>query len=145
MINHSAAGERCHSTQQERSNRRIWGDPIQPKKNEDIRLLFQNINGFGHNKEEEHKTRGFYDLMRNTEADIFTIAETNTDWRRVAKKYTIWDQCKEWFENVNVTASHNQHEKHNTPYQPGGTAIIVQGDMSLQVIEKGYDPHIRRP
>ena len=101
--------------------------------------MFQNINGFGCTKEDEIKTKGFFDLMKNSEVDIFGRAETNCDWRKVSKKYTIWDQTREWFENVQVAASTNQHDTYKKWYQPGGTAIIAQGDCSLQIIETGHD------
>lgn len=134
------AGGRHHQ-QRKHKNCQIWGDPINKKKKEDVRIVFQNINGFGYKIDDEAKTKGFYDLMKRTEADIYTVAETNADWRKVPKKFTIWDQCREWFENVAITPSNNQHDRQQNPYQPGGTAVISQGDLALQIIDTGYDPH----
>ena len=55
------------------------------------------------------------------------------------KKYTIWEQTKQWFETVHTVASNNQHDRHNTPYQPGGSAIITQQDMAIRVMGRGFD------
>ena len=136
----SAAMERCQRQQSgERINHRTWGDELGKHSKNTIRVLFQNINGFGWKKDDESKTRGFYDLMAETETDIFAMAETNVDWRKLPKKKTIWETTKSWFENVTTVASTNQHDKHDTPYQPGGTAVITQGDMALRVMGRSFD------
>ena len=83
----------CHSHRSS-VNHSTWGDPIKSKKKECIRIIFQNINGFGYKKEDETKTLGFYDLMSSTDSDIYCMAETNVDWRKVTKKKTIWEQTK---------------------------------------------------
>ena len=134
------AGGRRHLQHGIHSNCQTWGDPLLKKKKENIRIVFQNVNGFGYKKEDETKTKGLFDLMCRTDADVFTVAETNADWRKVPKRYTIWDQCKEWFENTPITASNNIHDRHKSQYQPGGTATITQGDLALQIMETGYDP-----
>ena len=120
-------------------NRRTWGDPLRIKNNDNIRIMFQNINGFGYKKDDEAKTKGFFDLIKSSDSDIFAMAETNTDWRRVQKSKTIWEQTKGWFKNTTVVASTNQHDRPSTPYQPGGTAILHQGDLALSIINVGYD------
>ena len=136
----TAVDARRHLHQDSNENRRTWGDPLLYKNNDNIRIMFQNINGFGYKKDDEAKTKGFFDLIKSSDSDIFTMAETNTDWRRVKKTKTIWEQTKSWFENVAVVVSHNQHDRPSTPYQPGGTAILHQGDVSLSIMEVGYDP-----
>ena len=134
----STADARRHQ-QKGKENRRIWGDNLKHKNKKNLRIMFQNINGFGCTKEDEPKTKGFFDLMKDSEIDVFAMAETNVDWRKVKKKYTIWDQTKEWFENIRVTASTNQHDTYKKHYQPGGTAIVSQGEVALQIMESGYD------
>ena len=141
MINTPAAMDRCQRQQDNQGsiNHRTWGDDLTKKQKHIIRIMFQNINGFGCSKEDETKTKGFYDLMKSSEVDIYAMAETNVDWRRVSKKYTIWDQTKEWFETVSTSASYNQHDRYKKPYQPGGTAVVTQGDMALRVMNNEQD------
>ena len=135
-----AAMERCQRQQSgNNTNHRTWGDDLGKNSKNTIRVLFQNINGFGWKKEDESKTRGYFDLMAATDADIYAMAETNVDWRRLPKRLTIWEQTKSWFENVTTVASHNQHDKHDTPYQPGGTAVVTKGDMALRVMDRSFD------
>ena len=87
----AAMNRRQRQQDQSQSNRRTWGDPLHKKNKNNIRIIFQNLNGFGYKKEDEPKTRGFYDLMAESTADIYAMAETNVDWRKVPKKKNIWD------------------------------------------------------
>ena len=107
---HSASARRHRQNETPTNRQPTWGDPLINKKKEDIRIIFQNLNGFGNTKEDEYRTQSFYDLMHQTEADIYSMAETNTDWRKVPKQSTIWEITKEWFEKEAVTASTNQHD-----------------------------------
>ena len=143
MTNTPAVMDRCQRQQvnEENNNHRTWGDELSKKDKQVIRVMFQNINGFGYTKEDETKTKGFYDLMKSSEADIYSMAETNVDWRRVSKRFTIWEQTKEWFETVSTTASYNQHDRYKKPYQPGGTAVVTQGDMAIQIMNTAQDPN----
>ena len=50
---------RLNQQQQTQNNRRTWGDPLLKKEKECVRIVFQNLNGFGHKKEDEAKTKGF--------------------------------------------------------------------------------------
>ena len=142
MSSEAAAMNRCQRQQEtETENHRIWGDVLEKKSKHSIRVLFQNVNGFGWKKEDETRTKSLYDLMSNTNADMFAMAETNVDWRKCPKKFTIWDKTKEWFENTSTVASNNQNDRHKTPYQPGGTAIVSQGDMALRQMGRDFDTH----
>ena len=45
--------ERRQEQQQDTQNRRTWGDPLIKKNKNNIRILFQNLNGFGWKKEDK--------------------------------------------------------------------------------------------
>ena len=52
MSSDSAVMDRCQRQQEnDTKNHRIWGDTMEKKSKYSIRVLFQNINGFGWKKE----------------------------------------------------------------------------------------------
>lgn len=123
MSSIQTANDRRH-LQSKTQTRLTWGDPLISKNKECIRIMFQNINGFGHKKDDEIKTRGFMDLIKDLESDVFAMAETNIDWRLVPKKKTIWDQTQDWFENRSVVASYNLHDSHSQEALPFSQEMI---------------------
>ena len=118
-----------------------WGDKFKKnKKKNQIRCMFQNINGFGYKEENSYKAEGIRTFITNNDIDVYAMQEMNTDWRRCKKSFTIWERTRGWFENMKITVSNNLREKNSSPYQSGGTGILCQKDLSLQMIDSGKDP-----
>ena len=117
----------------------IWGDEINKKNNNKIRICFQNINGFGYNKDNKFKSENIRELMETKQIDIMAMAEINVNWRKVQRKDSIWNQTRSWFEHRRMVAKHNILDKKCRLYQPGGTAIITQSEMALRHMESGGD------
>ena len=123
------------------NNLSYWGDIITNKKRKNqIRCVFQNVNGFGYSDKYSYKAEAIRNFITNNSVDIYAMQELNVDWRRCNKKYTIWERLKGWFENSRVTVANNLREKNLSPYQPGGTGIISQDEMSLRLLDSGKDP-----
>ncbi len=141
MTNQSSGTARCTApTLTENNIHRTWGDSINDTtKNNHIRIGFQNINGFGYRKDDKHKAEEIFQLMKDHDFDVFAMAETNANWKRISKNNTIWSRTRGWFENQRLSAQHNIHDDKGYKYQPGGTALLTQGDLALRHIASGGD------
>jgi hypothetical protein len=117
----------------------IWGDRISTKHNKIIRISFQNIRGFGKDKE-SIQAESIRQFIEEYDIDTYLMAEVNVNWRIVGKRNSIWDISRRWFERQKVSAAYNQRDRSCNTYQPGGTAIISKGELSTRVIETGQDP-----
>ena len=115
-----------------------WGDPISKKANKNIRLVFQNIRGFGI-EQGSYKSETIREFMEDHEVDIMAMSELNVNWRIISKKNTINEITRGWFENQRVITSYNQRDRTCKKFQPGGTAIISRDEMALRVMESGQD------
>ena len=120
---------------------RIWGDTSKNKEGKVLRISFQNINGFGYGQD-EFKAEDIRRLIQEREIDICLLAEMNVNWRVLNKRRTINDRVRGWFENQCVSTAYNHHDRTCNQYQPGGVAIITQGDMSLRKQRTGQDPRL---
>lgn len=112
-----------------------FGDEITTKKENILRVGFQNIGGFPTCKgklEEDLIQRG----ISKWDFDIFGCMETNVDWRLVSEDDKLMFQVKEWWQSLHLRWSHNTAMEPVTARQFGGTAIFK---ASHRVIEKGAD------
>ena len=104
--------------------RQTWGDDLpQNKSNKNLRIILQNINGFGDFKGST-KSEAIKEMLLETDPDIYIMVEVNVNWRIVAKQNSIYDMMRGWFENQSVIAGYNQRDRTCNKYQPGGTAIL---------------------
>ena len=119
---------------------RTWGDEMASQKSSKIlRIIFQNINGFGYTKDSA-KVKNIKAFLTETEADIFGMSEMNVNWRITAKKNHIKDITRGWFEQQHTSIGYNQQDRSCDKYQPGGTAISSIGEAALRVIRSDQDP-----
>jgi hypothetical protein len=116
-----------------------FGDHIQLKKKNTLRIGFQNIGGFPSQRKDPKE-----DLIRsglNTWSfDVFGLAETNLDWRLQPEENKLWTRTREWWEHLHISHSHNTNFSPITQQQFGGTAIFTTNDIAHRVAEKGSDP-----
>jgi hypothetical protein len=126
------------ATNNRRNSEETWGDRVSQKNNKIIRITFQNIRGFGTEKEsiQSESIREFIELK---EVDVCMMAEVNVNWRIVGKRNSIWDISRSWFERQKVSAAYNQRDRSCTKYQPGGTAIICRSEIAMRTINTGQD------
>ena len=119
-------------------NCNIWGEQLSKKSDHNIRLIFQNIRGFGTEKEDS-KAEHIRQFINEHEVDIMAMSEMNVNWRLVGKKNTMEDITQSWFEHQRVTTAYNQKDRTCDKYQPGGTSLISRGEMALRVMGSGED------
>ena len=116
-----------------------YGDACVPKQSNSVRVMFQNINGFGYTHNSV-KSQSIRKLMVNKEVDIMALAEMNINWSKLRRNNTLPQVCKKWFKTSKATVAYNQHERRmSTKSQPGGTTIISVGDMALRHHKHKYD------
>ena len=115
-----------------------WGDNIETKHHEVLRIGAQNVHGLSQ-YESGFKNRQLSTTMDEFKLDVFLISELNLYWRNVGQ----FDSWAIRMKNIKGTRksiiSYNTNEKQDATLQFGGTAIIVRGDLVHRVIETGKD------
>lgn len=120
---------------------RTFGDPIEVKQKNSIRIMFQNVNGFGYTRKNV-KSLVIRDLMNDTKVDAMAMAELNKNWGKMQRTNTLPQVCKGWFRQSRTVVSYNQHErkrKNVKIYQPGGTAVVLKGNLAVRAVKSHYD------
>ena len=117
--------------QHKKIDSRPFGDNINSKSKEIIRVMFQNVRGFGY-KKEQPKTDSIRKLVQNNKVDIFGMSEINIHWKLTARKNSIQDVARYWFERSKVSVAQNMHYKGRKKHQPGGVSVISQGHLALR-------------
>ena len=112
---------------------REFGDKLNSKKNkEQVRIVFQNVNGFGYayNDVKSERIRNF---IEENNVDTMMMAEINTNWRIINQRNSMHQIGKRWFERCKIINSFNVHKKSRLPYLPGGVAIMSIGSLSYRI------------
>ena len=119
-----------------------WGDDLTMKSEENIRISFQNVNGLYADDGDDNtfKTKQIYNFMKNNDIDVHALVELNVNWKLMPKSQSINELARGWFENQKVTTSYNMHDRICKHHQPGGTAIISQGELALRWMGQDSDP-----
>ena len=74
--------------------RQTWGDDLpQNKSNKNLRIILQNINGFGDFKGST-KSEAIKEMLLETDPDIYIMVEVNVNWRIVAKQNSIYGMMR---------------------------------------------------
>ena len=93
--------------------------------------MFQNVNGLGYTNKSV-KSDSIRKVIVENKLDVMGLAETNINWSKIRRPHTLAQTCKKWFESSKATVSYNMKDrKKASKYQPGGTAVISRGDISL--------------
>jgi len=115
-----------------------FGDQINLKKENIVRIGFQNIGGFP-----VRKSKVKEDIIRQGlvkwEFDIFGVAETNLDWRLCKEEDKLPLRTKVWWEYQHVSWAFNSRSPSFEPRQYGGTAVFSVNQAVHRVVEKGFD------
>jgi hypothetical protein len=109
MITSNAGFEITKQAKQQINNGRkgkeIWGDRISKINNKLIRISFQNIRGFGKEKESV-QSESIREIIEEYNIDVYMMAEVNINWRIVGWRNSIWDISMRWFERQKVSAAY---------------------------------------
>ena len=123
----------------QRKNNRIFGDTIKEKEEDNVRIFFQNINGFGYS-DSSVKSSSVKNLIKKHNIDIMAMAEMNLNWGKLSRKQTLPQVCRKWFTRSKTVVAYNQHERRRRyKHQPGGTAIITKGNIAQRIMSSQGD------
>ena len=105
-MNPNSSGSRRQRAKQtvskEKVSRGPYGDKLHKSKSKsNLRLVFQNINGFG-TDDDTRKDKMIQELINKYKIDAFALSEVNTNWKIVKKKHSLSHLATEWFENSQV-------------------------------------------
>lgn len=116
----------------------FFGDSIDVKKVNTLRLGFQNIGGFPMqrgNLKEDSIRQG----ITRWDFDIFGMAEVNLDWRLLKEQDRLPTRTKEWWSQQHVSWAHNRNSEPRQTRQLGGTALFSLDKAAHRAVKKGYD------
>ena len=85
------------------------GDKYWGEKNGGVRIVCQNINGLGFDKEGLNYIR-LLNFLKEYNIDMIGVKETNVYWYKLAIKNRIFDKTKGWFAGRNVITAFNTTE-----------------------------------
>jgi hypothetical protein len=115
-----------------------FGDIMHVKKENTLRLGFQNIGGFptqrGKLKEDNIRLG-----ISKWDFDIFGMAEVNIDWSLMPEQDWFPSRTKEWWTQQHVSWANNRTLEPRQQLQYGGTAIFSVDKASYRATEKGAD------
>ena len=119
-------------------NFRYYGDKMEPKEDNIIRIYSQNINGISVDTIQENLTKNL-DVMLDRQVDIMGWAETNVEWndypahllsQRVFRKQYPGGK---WLTTTSAIPS-------DTNLKPGGNALGLNHDTNSRTTATGKDP-----
>ena len=129
--NHSTNWQQCKDGSNNYDSQDFGDELSNSKSKEVIRILFQNVRGFGYHKDQQ-KTTSIKKLALDSQADIFCMSEINIHWNSRSRQHSIRQVAKNWYENSKTSTAQNMHYKGKTKHQPGRVSIISQGNLSQQ-------------
>ena len=79
--------------------------------------------------------------MDDAEVDVLLLTELNVCWQAIPFSHRLSARTANWWgPNMrHVNWSNNKHDGYEDSSQPGGTAILVRGDLSSAVMSSGHD------
>jgi len=116
----------------------IFGDVIENKCNNTLRIGFQNVRGFPIHKgkiKEDNIRMG----LTKWEFNIFGCVETNLDWRTLPEEEKFPFRTREWWDTQHISWAHNRTGTSGSTHQFGGSAIFSINHTAHRVIDKGAD------
>jgi hypothetical protein len=110
---------------------------IIPKPEKTFRMLFQNIQGLPI-APHSHKHQQICTAIKDTEADIFGMAELNLNFKMLGPT-SQWTERFQRLQRNHSVHSYNKHDSSQKRTLFGGTAQIATGILSHRAIQSGAD------
>jgi hypothetical protein len=116
-----------------------WGDPLQSKASDCLRVAFRNIHFLPHNSRNSRNEELLFDVQVGN-FDIIGLAEPNVAWNLLPDEDRLRSRFKEYWEACHISASHNTWDSSNVDVkQIGGTLTLALNQLSYRVIKSGVD------
>ena len=114
-----------------------WGDKINTKEPNIVRVSFNNINNIGQTRD-SYKTTDLKEFIERRDIDFMCLAELGVYWPSVPDKDRLWERTSEWFDYRRIVTAYNT-KGHESRSQYGGTAIIGVDFIVQKINTCGYD------
>lgn len=114
-----------------------WGDSIEVKSSNSVRIYFKNVNSFGLSQGNT-KINTILQSMQQVDCDIMNFVQTSINWRFLHLRNRLHIALKNIFPINKLNISRNKFVSHQ-PALPGGCAQIVKGDWSGRIVEYIHD------
>ncbi len=75
-------------------------------------------------------------LILSQDFDIIAFSEINKDWRKINYDNSIWGATQSWHEHRRIQVSYNNTSPALKEYQPGGTAMMIMGELTFRIFFK---------
>ena len=126
---------------QESQRNDYFGNKLNIKPSESLRIISLNINGLDLDKGEHSLLQPCLSLQ-DKGFDLLCLTETNVNWQRhhLVQRFSATLK-KVWPKQKITLCTSNSSLPWNSNYKPGGTTIIALGNISTAIITKGEDPH----
>ena len=109
-----------------------------------IRLLLQNVGGFGFCSQLQHietlKMEKLRDLRINQDVDFLCLTEVNKRWSQVNNANLIWNVMSQWVEHSSIKAAWKQCDPGHIESKVGGTVAATFNDTVHRIKGAGHDP-----
>ena len=119
----------------------VHGDNIKIKYEEDVRIYFENVDGFQlkpkNRLENNLKIKYFNTLMKKLEVDIYGGVECQTQWDLVPHSHSL-RKVMDLRDGAQCCRSFNKHEKFGVRQQ-GGTFLVADQWVSTHLRDAGVD------
>jgi hypothetical protein len=123
---------------QDDDNDEEYGDSINNKLNQVLRITLININVLP--EFTSHPKNGMiFQALDTTKTDILLMNETGKCWHKVNEKHKWPQRTRGWWESSKSTCAYNTQDISNTAYQPGGCLVTSINKASHRILNSGSD------
>ena len=114
-----------------------WGDKIKSKKDNIVRVCFNNINHIGQSRD-SYKTTDLKEFIQRRDIDMMCLAELGVYWPSIPDQDRLWERTQDWSDYRRIATAYNTLG-HQSRSQYGGTAILGLDFIVQKINTCGYD------
>jgi len=117
-----------------------WGNTMEKKQTNTLRIAFQNIGGFLKDEEMEVKLETLRRFISEHNINILGFTEANKCWDLVPEAQRLPTKTRGWWETSHWSLAHNRTETNTGTQQPGGTGLLCMNQVAHRTMQPGDDP-----
>ena len=118
--------------------RTFWGDKINLKQSDAVRIMFANVNSLGQSRLSE-KMVHLEECMKRYDIDFMGMAETGVHWKLLPSEDRLWERVQYWFDDRRIVYGYNCADALAQRSQYGGIAILGANSMVTRIHSSGRD------
>merc|ERR1740124_473926 len=114
------------------------GDSCEGKEENCFRIMTQNLNGIGQNRENV-KEKAVKEFINTFHIDILALQQLDVSWDKVHNVNKIWDRLRGWKESSKLSLAYNTEDVNRKAFQPGVTAVVAVGNVTHHWDSSGFE------